>query len=234
MQLCESRLPRPGDKWLAAVDVVFRPALFSRFETSGEAASIKRHLKNIPSPPAVAPLDNNTYCSEVQRRGIKRKLGLCVSKEIEPATLAEIYREAVARAPRVPRLSLPLCRGLAQRHGIAVETVKTLVLHAIEQRGVFCGVRAPKAVAEAQLRAHGGECYLKACIYCSSIRERTRDPKKSKATSECTVHGSTSTSVLDPPQPAPRAVTEAGIRPLGAMVQCSNCRLFGGVVEVPA
>jgi hypothetical protein len=57
MQLCESRLPRPGDKWLAAVDVVFRPALFSKFETLGEAASIKRHLKSgladtfCPAPP---------------------------------------------------------------------------------------------------------------------------------------------------------------------------------------
>ena len=234
MKLCESRLPRPGDEWLAAVDKVFRPAFYSKFELPGETASIKRHLKNIPAPPAVAPLDNLTYCSEIQRRGIKRKLGVSVSKHVSPTALAAIYREAVSRSPRVPKISVPLCTELAERFSVPLDTVKTLVLHAIEQRGVFCGVRASEEVERAQREAHGGDCYLKACIYCHSIRERTRDPKKSKATSECIVHGSTSTTVLDEPYSLPEPSPDKGIRQLGPLVQCSNCRMFGGIVEVPA
>jgi hypothetical protein len=232
MGRCSGRLPRPTDTWIRAADESVRPAMFPAFESPTDVPASRRQLKNVPQLPVPEAVPGGNYATELQERGVKRKLSASIAAAVSPAALAEIYLAAIALVPRKPRVPRPLVARLSAKHGVDADTVTTAVLHAIEQRGAFCAAKAPAAVARAQRAAVGGDCYVKVCAFCSSIRDRIGKLKANKSTGEVIVHGSTASTVLDPPPPE----DEAGVpvRRLGNEYQCANCRLYGGICEVLA
>ena len=227
MGRCSGRLPRPTDTWIRAADESVRPAMFPVFESPADVPASRRQLKNVPQLPVPEPAPGGNYATELQERGVKRKLSASIAAAVSPAALAEIYLAAIALVPRKPRVPRPLVARLSAKHGVDADTVTTAILHAIEQRGAFCAAKAPAAVARAQRAAVGGDCYVKVCAFCSSIRDRIGKLKANKSTGEVIVHGSTASTVLDPPPPE----DEAGVpvRRLGGEYQCANCRLYGGM-----
>lgn len=227
MGRCSGRLPRPTDTWIRAADESVRPALFPAFESPTDVPASRRQLKNVPQLPVPAAVPGGNYATELQERGVKRKLSASIAAAVSPAALAEIYLAAIALVPRKPRVPRPLVARLSAKHGVDADTVTTAVLHAIEQRGAFCAAKAPAVVARAQRAAVGGDCYVKVCAFCSSIRDRIGKLKANKSTGEVVVHGSTASTVLDPLPPE----DEAGVpvRRLGGEYQCANCRLYGGM-----
>jgi hypothetical protein len=232
MGRCSGRLPRPADAWIRAADESVRPALFPAFESPADVPASRRQLKNVPQLPVAEAVPGGNYATELQERSVKRKLSAAIAAAVPPAALAEIYLAAIALVPRKPRVPRPLVASLSAKHGVDPEMVTTAILHAIEQRGAFCAAKAPDAVARAQRAAVGGDCYVKVCAFCSSIRDRIGKLKANKSTGEVIVHGSTASTVLDPPPPE----DEAGVpvRRLGGEYQCANCRLYGGICEVLA
>lgn len=163
------RLPNPSDKWLRAADSAVRPAVITNFEGNTTPGS-RRQLKNVPQPPIIETCATKTYVAERASRGVKRKLGATVYAKIPPEVVSELYKTAIARIPRKPRLPVGLIDECVVKFGVDRSTVMTTFLHAIEQRGGFSLTRTSRAVAKAQRKAHGGPCPVKICVWCHSLR----------------------------------------------------------------
>lgn len=167
-RLEHGRLPKPSDKWLRAADEAVRPVMVTNFH--GETSTSRRQLKSIPQPPIVDTIAPDTFMAQKAARGIKRKLAASITEKVPPLVLSEIYKTAIARVPRKPRLPAALVASTAERYNVDPDTITTIFLHAIEQRGSFSVTRASSEVTKAQRKAHGGSCPVKICVWCHSIR----------------------------------------------------------------